>query len=82
MAWESQGAIADRTREHLGAADRGIIMFRKLIREQIERVGRGEDPLGVIRDPAENVCIDLDVVHEPLGLPSSRARRGTASAAE
>jgi 5,5'-dehydrodivanillate O-demethylase oxygenase subunit len=68
LAWESQGAIADRTREHLGAADRGIIMFRKLIREQIERVQRGEDPLGVIRDPAQNVCIDLDVIHEPLGL--------------
>jgi 5,5'-dehydrodivanillate O-demethylase len=72
LAWESQGAIADRTREHLGAADRGLIMFRKLIREQIERVQRGEDPLGVIRDPAQNVCIDLDVIHEPLGLYRER----------
>jgi 5,5'-dehydrodivanillate O-demethylase len=68
LAWESQGAIADRTEEHLGAADRGIIMFRKMIRDQIAAVQRGEDPLGVIRDPAKNVLIDLDVVHEPLGL--------------
>ena len=68
LAWESQGAIADRTAEHLGAADRGIIMFRKLVKEQIEAVQRGEDPIGVIRDPAKNVLIDLDVVHEPLGL--------------
>lgn len=68
LAWESQGALADRTQEHLGAADRGLIMLRKLIREQIDRVARGEDPIGVIRDPKKNVLIDLDVVHEPLGL--------------
>ena len=24
--------------------------------------------MGVIRDPARNVMIDLDVVHEPFGL--------------
>lgn len=68
LAWESQGALTDRSREHLGAADRGVIMLRKLISEQIEVVKRGQDPLGVIRDPAKNVMIDLDVVHEPLGL--------------
>ena len=33
LAWESQGALADRTREHIGLADRGVIMLRKLIRE-------------------------------------------------
>jgi 5,5'-dehydrodivanillate O-demethylase oxygenase subunit len=81
LAWEAQGPIADRTQEHLGVADRGIIMLRKLVREQIEAVERGEDPMGVIRDPKKNVLIDLDVVHEPLGLyrstemaPSSPAR--------
>jgi 5,5'-dehydrodivanillate O-demethylase oxygenase subunit len=68
LAWESQGPLTDRTSEHLGSADRGIILLRKLIREQIEAVERGEDPIGVIRDPAKNVSIDLDVVHEPLGL--------------
>ena len=49
LAWESQGALTDRTREHLGNADRGIIMLRKLIRDQIEAVEtrRGPDR----RDP-------------------------------
>jgi hypothetical protein len=75
LAWESQGAITDRSREHLGAADRGVIMLRKLIREQIDIVKRGEDPLGVIRDPAQNVTIDLDVVHEPLGLHREKRER-------
>ena len=77
LAWESQGALTDRTREHLGAADRGLIMLRKLIRDQIEAVKRGEDPIGVIRDPAKNVRIDLDVVHEPLGLSRSTERAAT-----
>jgi len=68
LAWESQGALTDRTQEHLGVADRGIILLRTMVRDQIEVVKRGEDPIGVIRDPAKNVMIDLDVVHEPLGL--------------
>ena len=38
MAWETQGPIADRSKEHLGEGDRGIIMLRKLLREQISAV--------------------------------------------
>ncbi len=68
LAWEAQGSVVDRTQEHLGAADQGVIMLRKLVREQIEIVKAGGDPLGVIRDPAQNVMIDLDVIHEPFGL--------------
>jgi 5,5'-dehydrodivanillate O-demethylase len=45
MAVETQGAIMDRSRENLGASDRGIVMFRQLLREQIEAVARGERPL-------------------------------------
>jgi 5,5'-dehydrodivanillate O-demethylase len=54
MAWATQGAIADRTSEHLATTDRGIILFRKLLQEQIDKVERGQDPMGVIRDPARN----------------------------
>jgi 5,5'-dehydrodivanillate O-demethylase len=58
MAWETQGPIANRAQEHLGEGDRGIIMFRKLLREQIEAVQRGEDPVGV------NLNADRDeVIH-------------------
>lgn len=67
-AWEAQGPVTDRTQEHLGTSDRGLLILRKLVKEQIELVQQGGDPLGVIRDPARNVCIDLDVVHEPFGL--------------
>ena len=59
MAWETQGAIFDRTREHLGASDTGVMLFRQLLREQIERVQRGEDPMALVRDPERNQLIEL-----------------------
>lgn len=57
MAWETQGAIADRTTEMIGAGDRGVVMYRNMLRQQIEKVQRGEEPDGVIRDPSVNDII-------------------------
>ncbi len=59
MAWETQGAIADRAKEHLAEGDRGVIMFRKLLREQIEAVQSGKDPIGTNRDPQKDETIQL-----------------------
>jgi 5,5'-dehydrodivanillate O-demethylase oxygenase subunit len=50
MAIEQQGVIPDRTSERLGASDGGIILMRKMLRESLELIERGEDPLCVIRD--------------------------------
>jgi len=79
MAWETQGPITDRTQEHLGAADRGIVMLRRLLREQIDVVINGGEPMGVVRDPDKNRIIHFDVINERIGLyrstaPSSEAR--------
>lgn len=68
MAWESQGGLTDRTKEHLGAGDAGIILLRKTLREQIEIARRGGDPLGTVRDPAENRLIEFEVINERMGL--------------
>jgi 5,5'-dehydrodivanillate O-demethylase len=68
MAWETQGAITDRTQEHLGVSDEGIIAFRKLLREQIEIVRAGGEPLGIIRTPERNGIIEFDVINERIGL--------------
>ena len=59
MAWETQGPMADRAREHLGESDRGIILFRKLLRDQIRAVENGDDPLGINTDPAKDEIIRL-----------------------
>jgi phenylpropionate dioxygenase-like ring-hydroxylating dioxygenase large terminal subunit len=44
-AVESMGRIQDRTREHLGQSDKAIVEYRRLLREQIERVEGGGEPL-------------------------------------
>jgi 5,5'-dehydrodivanillate O-demethylase len=75
MAWETQGAIADRTKEHLGEGDRGIIMFRKLLREQIQAVENGADPIGANRDPAKDGVIQL--IHEGFSAFSFAAAQGS-----
>jgi 5,5'-dehydrodivanillate O-demethylase len=54
MAWVSQGPIADRTRETLGAQDRGVTLLRRMLRRELQKVADGQDPIGVIRDPERN----------------------------
>jgi 5,5'-dehydrodivanillate O-demethylase len=48
VAWETQGVIADRSREVLGASDRGIVLYRRMLSEQIDRVERGEEPTAAV----------------------------------
>ncbi|MGH7894393.1 MAG: Rieske 2Fe-2S domain-containing protein [Candidatus Binatia bacterium] len=67
MAWVTQGPIADRTRETLVDTDRGVVLLRRLLLEQIERVRAGEDPLGIVRSPEENQVIELPQEREKYG---------------
>jgi 5,5'-dehydrodivanillate O-demethylase len=55
MAWETQGAIADRTRERLTTSDRGVVMYRTMIMREIEKVRQNRDPMNVIRDPNHEI---------------------------
>ncbi len=41
---DSQGPIADRTREHLGPTDIGILHFRKLMMDSARDLQRGMEP--------------------------------------
>lgn len=50
-AMVSQGAIARHSEEHLATSDRGIVMLRRFLKEQLERLQAGEDPAGVSFDP-------------------------------
>jgi len=74
MAWETQGDITDRTLEHLGHGDIGIVMFRRMLKEQIEIVQNGGEPFGVIRDPAKNKILHIDVYNDTIGLPKGAYR--------
>jgi phenylpropionate dioxygenase-like ring-hydroxylating dioxygenase large terminal subunit len=47
-ACESMGAIADRTREHLGQSDKAISAYRRLLRQAIDDSRKGGTPLMVL----------------------------------
>ena len=47
----SQGAIAMHSQEHLASTDRGIVMLRRFLLQQLEAVAQGRDPAGVSFDP-------------------------------
>jgi len=69
MAWETQGAIFDRTKEHLGASDTGIVLLRKMLMDGIKAVQEGREPMGLVRDPEENERIDLEQWMAERDLP-------------
>jgi 5,5'-dehydrodivanillate O-demethylase len=58
-AWSSQGPITPRWTEHLGESDKGLILYRRLLREQMKLVEDGGDPMNTFRDPATNVSIHV-----------------------
>ena len=57
---ESMGRIVDRSREHLGPADKAIIQARRLLLEAVKTVQEGGTPRGI----------------KPTLLPRSRATEG------
>jgi 5,5'-dehydrodivanillate O-demethylase len=66
VSWVGQGKIADRAKENLGASDRGIMMLRKRLFQDIDAVAAGKDPKGVIRDPRKNVRVELPNIGREL----------------
>ena len=65
MGWVTQGPVAKRNLEHLGESDRGIIMFRHQLREQVNIVEDGGEPMNVFRTP-----------HEKLEAPIEKTKFG------
>lgn len=50
-----QGEITYHSEENLVTTDRGVSQLRKLYREQLERIKRGEDPINVGFEPGDEV---------------------------
>jgi len=66
VAWAGQGRIADRTQEHLGSSDKGIVMMRRRYFSELEAMERGGELKGIIRDPEQNKCITLPLAGRRL----------------
>ena len=61
-AMVSQGANAPHSLEHLGTLDRGVAMYRRLLREGVRDVKEGRDPHGLIRSDAPQSTYGSDLV--------------------
>jgi 5,5'-dehydrodivanillate O-demethylase len=71
-AWITQGPIADRTGENLGRSDKGVIMFRQMLEENIRVVEDGGDPMNTFRDAGQNKFLGMDT-ELPPELAKARA---------
>jgi 5,5'-dehydrodivanillate O-demethylase len=76
-AWITQGNIADRTGEHLGRSDKGIIQFRQMLEENIRLVEEGKDPMNTFRNPEENKYIAF--MTEQALYANTSVRQGAAT---
>jgi phthalate 4,5-dioxygenase oxygenase subunit len=59
MVTDTMGPILDRSKEHLGVEDTAVIMYRRLLLENIKKVQEGQDPLFVVRSEHENAWTGL-----------------------
>jgi len=78
-AWVTQGVIADRSKEHLGLSDKGIILYRRMLEDNIKRVEMGLDPMNTFRDPEKNVYLFMHTESAPRRMTSIRTRQGAAT---
>jgi len=81
VAWVGQGKIADRTQEHLGKSDGGIIKMRRAFKKAMEVVESGGEPMGLIRDEKRNACIELPIKHREV-FTKSQSREEILSTAK
>jgi len=75
VMWSTQGAIADRSTETLGRSDKGIILYRRLLKENLDRIASGQDPMNVFRDPEKAQYVKLpteDASGRPRFAPDAK----------
>lgn len=75
MATVTQGAIAPREREHLGASDAGVVLYRQLLLEQLDRLGRGEPPINVLAGDAPELIDFPRAAPTPAPQASASGKR-------
>ena len=72
---DSQGPIADRTREHLGPTDLGIMHFRKLIMESARALQQGQPPAQLAHQDRYAVRSGACVTDKAKELPAVMVER-------
>jgi 5,5'-dehydrodivanillate O-demethylase len=67
LCWITQGDIAHRELEKLGEGDKGIILVRKLLLEQVERMQAGEEPMNILREASQNEVLEFPRIPNEAG---------------
>jgi len=72
MAWATQGlenpeqgGIAQRNLEKLAESDKGIVMFRRLLKQQINRVQDGGAPIGSFQESPDFIPVVTETIPPP-----------------
>jgi hypothetical protein len=74
---DSQGLIADRSAEHLGPTDMGVVRFRRLILEAVRAMENGEAPRAAAHPEAYRVRAGGAIASSDVPLEAvMRARFG------
>jgi phenylpropionate dioxygenase-like ring-hydroxylating dioxygenase large terminal subunit len=82
LAQESQGLIADRTREHLTATDVGVVHFRRLMLREAKALAAGTEPAAPRRHASYRLRSGGALLDSGLSFEEvMRQRFGTATGA-
>ena len=74
--WEAQSPIMERDKERLAATDKGLIMMRKMIDEQIRVVEDGGDPINVFREEHDRIPLEIEDYGDMSGYTPGDALYG------
>jgi 5,5'-dehydrodivanillate O-demethylase len=67
MTTQGEGTgIIDRSIEKLGESDRGVILYRKLLKDQMQIVQDGGEPMNVFWEASQNERIDIPYESYPM----------------
>jgi phthalate 4,5-dioxygenase len=65
-ATESMGPLFDRSREHLGSSDKGVIAVRRYLLDAIKGLQDGREPPGTVMDPERNRFGHADCIRQVI----------------
>ncbi len=65
-ATESMGPLFDRSREHLGSSDQGVIAVRRYLLDAVKGLQEGREPRAVVTDSARNRFEHADCIRQVI----------------
>ena len=70
-AMEGQRPIAVHALEHLVSSDRGVLLYRRQLRHEMEQTEAGRDPRNTMRDPHTNKAVPTHAYNQVIAPTST-----------